>query len=270
MNVYFSDIFEVDPEAIELYGAFNISLINDLPLFIDPFLLFNSDKEEYKKLHDQILQYVSFLRDKSLEEGIRPGLLKSWFLFSEVKQNWLGYSLVGNGGSGLGMDFAKALNMNLHSLFTDFGNETITQSSHLEKLCLVKEGVGRDNISDFTTNLIKGYLLEYTQAFAKQYIDPTKCRNYAIRKVYFNYDKEIWVNGNFFLPSYNNDFVLLTPKDMLTKDETWINKGDIIDEFHHIIDSVSNDELRDQLNFYFVSKLPPPKKKKKGGGTKAP
>jgi len=65
MNVYFSDIFNVDPSVIEEYGAFNISLINDLPLFIDPFLLFNSDKKEYQNLHKEMLRYVAFLRDRS-------------------------------------------------------------------------------------------------------------------------------------------------------------------------------------------------------------
>lgn len=44
MKVYFSDFFNVNPDDIEKYGAFNISLINDFPLFIDPFLLFNSNK----------------------------------------------------------------------------------------------------------------------------------------------------------------------------------------------------------------------------------
>jgi hypothetical protein len=269
MNVYFSDIFGVDPDVIELHGAFNVSLINDLPLFIDPFLLFNSEKEDYQKLHSQILEYVTFLRDKSLEEGIRSGLLKSWFIFSEVKQNWLGYSLMGNGGSGLGIDFATALNKNLHTLFTDFGKETITHSSHLEKLCLVKDGVGRDNISDFTVNLIKFYLLEYTQAFAKKYIDESMCKTFAISRVIFDYKTESWKNGTFYLPSYNNDFVLLTPKDMLTKDETWINKTDIIGDFHDIVASVSNEELRDQMNHYFISNLPRPERTKRGA-QKAP
>ena len=51
LKVYFSDFFEVDKGIIEEYGALNISLINDLPVFIDPFLLFNSENEEYKKLH---------------------------------------------------------------------------------------------------------------------------------------------------------------------------------------------------------------------------
>ena len=40
--VYFSDIFNVDESILEEYGAMNISLINDFPLFIDPFLLYAS------------------------------------------------------------------------------------------------------------------------------------------------------------------------------------------------------------------------------------
>ena len=57
MKIYFSDYFQIAPKTLEKYGAFNISLINDLPLFIDPFLLFHSRKPEYKKLHTQIIKY---------------------------------------------------------------------------------------------------------------------------------------------------------------------------------------------------------------------
>jgi hypothetical protein len=35
-----SEYFRVPPEKLETYGAFNVSLVADLPLFIDPFLLF--------------------------------------------------------------------------------------------------------------------------------------------------------------------------------------------------------------------------------------
>ena len=47
LKIYFSDFFDVDEDIIESYGAVNISLINDMPLFVDPFLLFNSEKPEY-------------------------------------------------------------------------------------------------------------------------------------------------------------------------------------------------------------------------------
>jgi len=152
--IYFSDYFGVDPDVIEEYGAFNVSLINDLPLFIDPFLLFNSGEATYQALHDEMIRYLRFLRDKSAEGQVPDGLLKAWYAFPEVRQNWLGFSKEGNQGSGLGMDFARALNENLHTIFSDFGKEKVARGSHLEKVCLVREGVGRDNISDFTTNLI--------------------------------------------------------------------------------------------------------------------
>src|SRR5260221_3117676 len=86
VRIYFSDFFEVDPEIIEQYGALNISLINDLPLFIDPFLLFTSEKPEYKTLHNDIIQYVRFLKDRALQSGISSGLIASWYRFPEVKQ----------------------------------------------------------------------------------------------------------------------------------------------------------------------------------------
>src|SRR5690554_3787262 len=182
MKIYFSDFFEVSPKELEEYGAFDPSFINDLPLFIDPFLLFNSDKPEYQKLHDDIIQYVAFLRDRSEKEGISKGLIKAWFLFPEVKQTWFGYSKIGNGGSGLGQKFAKSLNENLNTVFTNFGTEEITNGSHLEKLCLIRDGVGRDNISDFTTNLIKRFLLDYTQAFALEHIDAKFLSNHLVDK----------------------------------------------------------------------------------------
>ncbi len=44
MHTYFTDEFGVNPNTLDRYGAYNIALIADLPLFIDPFLLFNSKK----------------------------------------------------------------------------------------------------------------------------------------------------------------------------------------------------------------------------------
>jgi len=70
MATFFADHFGIDPESVEDHGAFNISLVTDLPLFIDPFLLFNSAKPEYQELHHQIIRYLVFLRDKSVG---RPG-----------------------------------------------------------------------------------------------------------------------------------------------------------------------------------------------------
>ncbi|RUS44572.1 hypothetical protein [Cohnella sp. AR92] len=256
LNVYFSDFFEVDPMILEEYGAFDVSLINDLPLFIDPFLLFNSDKKEYQLLHNGILKYLRFLRDKAQGGRISDGLLKAWYMFPEIKQNWFGFCKNGNGGSGLGRDFAIALHENLGNLFSSFGQEQITDSSHLEKLCIIKDKVGRDNISDFTTRLIHEFLLTYTQTFAVTHLKPGLTKAVAVQNVKFNYITETWESGSFTLPFINGDYVLLTPVDILTKDDTWINKTDIVKDFSSIPDCIDNDQLRAQINNYFYSALP--------------
>lgn len=263
MKIYFSDFFNVDPSKLEEFGAFNISLINDLPLFIDPFLLFGSKKEEYKKLHDKIVTYLTFLKSKS-EIGITEFYqIKSWYLFPEVKQNWFGYSKVGNGGSGLGRKFGESFSSTMHVVFDDLGKERITQSSHLEKAGLFEIGVGKDNISDFTTNLIKEYLLDYTEKFTQENIDNKQIKKVNVDKVYFDYDLERWMPKEYSLPYLFGDFVLLTPRDILTKDDNWINSNDLRGDFTRICNAIPNDQLRHEIFNYFQKTLPKPPKNKR-------
>lgn len=256
MKLYFSDFFEVSRTQLSRYGAFNISLLSDLPLFIDPFLLFRSRKPKYRKLHDDIIDYLTFLKRKSENSHLDPGLVQSLYRFPEVGQNWLGFTAEGNGGRGLGKDFASALHANLHRIFYTFGDERVTRGSHLEKLCLIDSGVGKDNISDFTTNLIKGYLLDYTSEFSKQFIRRGLKHKFAVPRVRFHYATETWQSRTYVLPCYKNDYVLLTPKDMLAKENTWINRHDLVKDFQEICDSVSNAELRARINNYFLKVLP--------------
>jgi hypothetical protein len=251
VDLYFTDYFEVDPDALEEHGAFDISVVSDLPLFIDPFLLFNSQDYTYQQLHQQILNYLLFLRDRAAEQDLDPKLIDAWYRFKEVKQNWLGFTLFGNDGAGLGKDFAQALHSALSEIFADFGNETATRGTHLEKLCLIRDGVGRDNISDFTTNLIKAFLCEYTQTFARQHIEPGYCQEFAVRRARFNYDTRTWATETYYLPRLGDDFVLLTPIDILTRDDTWINHRDMISKFWQLPEAVSDAELRASINQYF-------------------
>ena len=259
MATFFNQFFDLEVADIEAYGAFNVSLINDLPLFIDPFLLFNSPKPEYQQLHADILRYIIFLRDAVADGRLNDDLEKAWFYFPEVKQNWLGFSLQGNGGTGLGKDFAHSLRANLRTLFASFGQETITQASHIEKVCLVRDGIGRDNISDFTANLVKDFLCRYTQEFALQHIDPAKRRKVWVNKALFNYDTQAWKSIRYELPYINGDFVLLTPKDTLTRDENWINRTDMIRDFDSIPVAIPDAQLRGQVFNYFKSVLVRPR-----------
>jgi hypothetical protein len=255
MDLYFSERFEIPPRVLEEYGALDISVASDLPLFIDPFLLFNSDKPAYQHLHDGIMRYLTYLRDLSADRDLDKGLIDSLYRFKEVKQNWLGYTVLGNGGQGLGADFAEALHGALSHIFADFGRETITRGTHLEKLCLIKPGVGKDNISDFTANLIKGFLCRYTEQFARQNLAPEQCDQFRVSRARFNYQTGTWVTESFHLPRVGDDYVILTPLDLLTRDDTWINHKDMIRNFARLPAAVPNDQLRAQINAYFRRRL---------------
>ena len=94
------------------------------------------------------------------------------------------------------------------------------------------------------------------QDFARRHLQPSQRKTIAISRVKFNYQTYTWESGKFELPYYNSDHVILTPKDILTKDDTWINKSDLVREFDDIADSIPNEQLRAQINYYFRRALP--------------
>ena len=155
-----------------------------------------------------------------------------------MKENWLGFTRSGNRGAGLGAKFAGSLHANLHSIFGNFGSERITKGSHLEKLCLIDSGVGRDRISDFTPRLILEFLCSFTERFTLAHLAPHLRREFSVPRVAFNYEVQAWIPKRFTLPVFKNGFVLLTPSDLLTKDETWINRQGLFREFHNIPDAI--------------------------------
>lgn len=255
-RIKFSTYFSVNKKDLDKEGFFNISLISDLPLFIDPFHLFYNSDKNYQKLHKSIISYLCFLREISSKYNaskIPESIINSYYKFPEVKQNWFGFSYIGNDGHGLGKKFAKALNANFNELFTDFGSGK--KSYHLEKLTLIADRVGKDSISDFTTNLIHGFLAEKTEEFTKKYIDKSKTDIFTVKRAEFDYVAQVWKPKTYTLPKYNGDYVLLTPKNLLTKNDTWINKTNFIEDFEQIPSAMSNDVLREQLLRYFNQKL---------------
>lgn len=266
----FSTAFGVDHDLIEGYGALDISLINDLPLFIDPFLLFASDKPEYGEIHQEMIRYLLFLKDRAAEGGeLSEGMFQAWFAFPEVKQTWLGFSKTGNSGRGMGRDFARGLYDGFRTFLKDFGKEEMLASPHMEKLCLVRRNIGKDKISDFTAHFALHYLLEYTERFAKQHMDPSQLDVFSVSKVVFDYESGTWQPRTYTLPTYGGDYVLLTPRDMLTRDDTFLNRRDMIDRVAQFASSVGDSALRFELERFIRNVLEGKERLKKSERDKA-
>lgn len=255
---YFSDYFAVDRSKIEEYGAIDISLIADIPLFVDPFLIFESEEEKYQKLHNSIVEYLKFLKAVAPQARDNKAMRKAWFHFKEVEQNWLGFSKSSNMGAGLGEKFAQSLSGGLGKVLDNIDNHSIVIGVHLEKLCLLGEGIGRDRISDFTVNLIKGYLAEYTEKFAKQNINNKFLKDVSVDSAFFSYKRQRWMPKTYRLPYHkeSSSYVLLTPADILTKDDTWISNASFHSELPNLPNAIENEELRLAVNNYIASIMP--------------
>ena len=199
LKLLFSDYFNISSDVVESYGALDICVNSDLPLFIDPFLLFASEKDEYQNLHTKIVDHLISLKNIAIKEKDKANT--QLFQFPEIKQNWLGFCKYGNNGKGLGKKFAKNIITAFNGFYADFGNETISSTAHIEKLTLVGKGIGSDFIIDFTTNLIFEYLLEYTEKFAKNHLNPNQTKKFSIR-CKFNSEFNIWTPREFILPYF--------------------------------------------------------------------
>ncbi|MFV8351341.1 hypothetical protein [Flavobacterium sp. XS2P14] len=262
-KILFSDYFNVDKSVLDHYGTLNLCLSADLPLFLDPFLLFASEKKEYKLLHKNIVDHLISLKNIAVENRT-TAIKNNLFKFPEIKQNWLGMSKYGNGGKGLGDKFAKNIVEAFNGFYNSFGNEEITEESHIEKLTILNSGVGKDFISDFTTNLIFDYLLNYTEEFALKHLQPNQIKEFNIRCV-FDENLKVWLPKKFKLPFFyleeNGDFIILTPIDILTKDDSIINNNEFYSNFKSVANSIDNLSLRESINEYFRSQLPKKPKK---------
>lgn len=255
IKLFFSDYFGIKQSTIEKYGAFDICIESDLPLFIDPFLLFASEKSDYQALHEKIVNHLILLKNIAIENPKRDLTI---FQFKEIKQNWFGMCKYGNNGKGLGPKFARELIKSFNGFYGNFGSEKSLESSHIEKLTLVGRGIGRDFISDFTTNLMLEFILDYTQKFALKHLKPEQTKKFPVRCI-FNKDLEVWTPKFYTLPHFyknNGDFILLTPSDILTKDESYICSDDLYTRFRQIANTLENAQLRDAVNTFFRKRLP--------------
>lgn len=257
-KLLFSDYFDINQSIMDEYGALNICLSADMPLFIDPFLLFASEDEEYKKLHAGLIDHLLILKEIAIQDK-ESGVNNSLFRFPEIKQNWLGVSKFGNEGHGLGKDFAKKVIKSFNGFYNSFGEEEISSETHIEKLTILNPGIGRDFISDFTTNLIYDYLLRYTEAFSLKYLAPNQIKEFSINSIFDKRFKR-WMPKKYQLPYLyledKGDFILLTPLDILSKDNSAINNSEFYSNFTTVANAIKNVDLRNSINEYFRSLLP--------------
>jgi len=192
-------------------------LREDLPLYLDPFLLWKSDRPEYQALHAALLGFV----DKVRKHVLAGFMTKARMLLAEVSEPvelGLGYA-AGKRGSAL----APATISGVVEVFRQIPQLEAGGLDHLEILALLVPGIAEDRISDVTASVIKGWLAEFTEARCEQHGLPTAKH----RIMAWDAAPLDWRPLDVRLPFNPADGspVLLAPLDLLRR-LPWINYGD--------------------------------------------
>lgn len=191
----------------------------DIPVGIDPFLLYKSRDPEYRKMHFQLLGAfhlgISAVRQNKTDEARRI------FDFPEVSAIGMGYTVGGKRGSGVGRYLAGLI------VDTVVGSPSLQERGvrHIEEMQLLSAGIGADRVSDITANILKSFLIEYTQRQCAIWDIPLKS-GVPINHIYDAATRD-WVDSYADLPVSPVDGapILLVPR-RIVRALPWINYDD--------------------------------------------
>lgn len=193
----------------------------DIPLCIDPFLLYKSRDPELRQWHTKIVEHFSNGMH-ALADGNDPEA-QEILTFPEVAEIGFGYSANDKGGSGLGVTLRRLLIETLKA------SPAIIKRGirHVEEMQLISPGIGPDRVGDIASNILKEYLIAYTQRQATLHNIPL-VHDVPIQHI-FRPEEKVWYDGYFDLPVNANDGrpVLLVPR-RIARQLPWINYDNFV------------------------------------------
>jgi hypothetical protein len=209
----------------------------DIPVGIDPFLLFKSRDPELRGLHTSLISVFN-----SGIELVRQGALgdaRRLFDFPEVPEIGFGYTQESKRGSGLGSHLTGLI------LDTVVGSPSLQERGvkHVEEMQLLSAGIGPDRVSDIAANILKSFLIQYTQRQAviwKLAVSPSVPVTHI-----FDHSSGEWQDSHEDLPvsKFDGSPILLVPR-RLVRSLPWINYDDF---------------LRTEFKAYLSSRRQPPR-----------
>jgi len=217
----FSNFFGIGKSQAEL-DFVNVDLDRDTPLFVDPFAISQRPDRWSQASHATLANFFQRIVDR-----IRAGDLEAAFealtYLREPNETRLGFSAAKPQGAGIGKFQAE-------QLFDALRSSSAVQTgfiTSLEECELMIEGIGRDKISDLTTNIIRFHLAEYTRGQCQLLGIPIQS---CALSPYYDASRDKWMSDYFDLPVANGKPVLLVPK-LIARYDLSYNHANYYDDF---------------------------------------
>jgi hypothetical protein len=191
----------------------------DLPLCIDPFLLYKSRRSELIAAHETLVglfnEAFAAFRAGDSERAARL------IYFPEVQEIRFGYARNSVAGRGMGTMLSRLVIETLQ------GSPALVERGlrHVEELQLFSTGIAEDRISDLAANAIKQFLVSYTQNQCNMWGIPT-VDSVPLEHIW-SAERHDWIDDYVSLPIDPETRlpVLLVPR-WIVRRLPWINYED--------------------------------------------
>ena len=193
-------------------------LDEDIPLYLDPFLLWKSPSLQDNSLHTAVVNSFNNLGMRYLAGEVDQAVETLVFV-SECDEVGLGQS-ARRRGTRMSTDLARSV----LSLFTDIPKLSNAGFTHFEEIQLLVKNVGADRVSDIACTFLKSFLIDYTiEQSEKVGIPRTKVQLPAV----YDYQSNSLRPEAVSVPTSPNDDrpILLVPRRWLRR-TPWINEVD--------------------------------------------
>ena len=200
-------------------------LDEDIPLYLDPFLLWKSPSLQDNALHTSLtnsFNNLGYLSKKNREKEAVNILIKA----SECNEVGMGMSMTRK-GLRIGEDTAK----NIISLFKTIPQIRESGFVHFEEIQLFVDQISKDRISDIACNFLKSFLIDFTFEQSQKYQIPL---HQTVIKDVYDYKSNTFIDEEKVELPLNPETsqpILLVPKRWL-RYVPWINYEDYFENYY--------------------------------------
>lgn len=131
-------------------------LDEDVPLYLDPFLLWKSPSQQDNALHTSVVNSFNYLGNL-FNQGKTKEAVQNLILSSECDEVGLGDSR-----KRVGKPIGEALANEILNLFRSVPQVTKSGFIHFEEIQLLVDQVSKDRVSDIACTFLKSFLIDYT------------------------------------------------------------------------------------------------------------
>lgn len=204
----------------------------DIPLYVDPFLIWRSPSQQDSALHGALLtafNHLGHLASNGGEEEAINALIAA----SECDEVGLGSSRTRQ-GKRIGRSKAQEI----LATFSRIPRYATHGLSHIEELQFFVEGISKDRISDFSCSFLKSFLIDFTIDQCNRLGIPMEAK--TVSNVWDSRSRSfIDVTTNLPVDPTDNRPIILTPKRWL-RFVPWINYEDYFEK-HCPQDEISHE-----------------------------